>query len=201
SAGSLAGGLWASGMDAGALAAELVSLRRADFWDPGLPLGGLLRGKKFRERLRLLLTRLGVERIEQTPTTFVPIVHDVLRRVPLALQEGPLVESIVASCTVPAMFRPVWSQGRLLVDGGVSDRCGFTALQDDRRVLLHFLPSRRKRLSLGTPTAQPTEVPGAQSLMLVTPNLPKVTPFALEQGPIAYTRAYDYAQRWLDDAV
>ncbi|MEM6296657.1 MAG: patatin-like phospholipase family protein, partial [Myxococcota bacterium] len=122
SAGSLAGGLWASGMDAGALAAELVSLRRADFWDPGLPLGGLLRGKKFRERLRLLLTRLGVERIEQTPTTFVPIVHDVLRRVPLALQEGPIVESIVASCTVPAMFRPVWSQGRLLVDGGVSDR-------------------------------------------------------------------------------
>lgn len=197
SAGALAGGLWASGMDAGLLAEELVSLRREDFWDPGIPLGGLLRGKKFRNRLAMLLGRLGIERIEQTPLRFSPIVHDVLRRKPLALREGPLDEAIVASCTVPLMFRPVVSQGRLLVDGGVSDRCGFTALDGDRRVLLHFLPSRR-RVKWGAPAPVPTEVPGAESLLLLTPDLPKVTPFALEQGPVAYTRTYDHVQRWLD---
>ena len=204
SAGSLAGGLWASGMDAGTIADELVSLRRADFWDPGLPLGGLLRGKKFRSRLGLLLNRLGIERIEQTPTDFAPIVHDVLRRKPLALREGPLDEAIVASCTVPAMFRPVLSGGRLLVDGGVSDRCGFTGLdptsEGGGRVLLHFLPSRR-RVKWGAPAPVPTEVPGAQSLLLLTPDLPKVTPFALEHGPVAYTRTYEHAQRWLDEPV
>ena len=42
SAGALAGGLWASGLSAAELAEELVRLRRVDFWDPGLPLGGLL---------------------------------------------------------------------------------------------------------------------------------------------------------------
>jgi len=198
SAGSLAGGLWASGMDAGAIADELVSLRRQDFWDPGLPLGGLLRGKKFRDRLGLLLRRLGISNIEQTPTAFAPIVHDVLRRKPVALREGPLDEAIVASCTVPAMFRPVLSRGRVLVDGGVSDRCGFTALDGDRRVLLHFLPSRR-RVKWGARAPTPTEVPGAESLLLLTPDLPKVSPFALDQGPLAYTRAYEHVQRWLEE--
>ncbi|MGH1345234.1 MAG: patatin-like phospholipase family protein [Nannocystales bacterium] len=200
SAGSLAGGLWASGMEAGTLADELVSLRREDFWDPGLPLGGLLRGRKFREHLGLLLGRLGVERIEQTPLRFSPIVHDVLRRKPVALNEGLLSEAIVASCTVPVMFRPVLSQGRVLVDGGVSDRSGFTALDGDERVLLHFLPSRRK-VKWGAPAPVPTEVPGAQSLLLVTPDLPKVTPFRLEQGALAYTRTYEHAQRWLGETV
>lgn len=200
SAGSLAGGLWASGMDAGSIADELVSLRRADFWDPGLPLGGFLRGKKFRARLSTLLARVGVERIEQTPTRFAPVVHDVFRRKPLALREGLLDEAIVASCTVPGMFRPVWSGRRMLVDGGVSDRCGFTALQDDSRVLLHFLPSRR-RVKWGAPAPVPTEVPGVQSQVLLTPDLPKVTPFALDQGPLAYARTYEHAQRWLDELV
>ncbi len=200
SAGSLAGGLWASGMDAGTLADELVSLRREDFWDPGLPLGGLLRGKKFRDRLGLLLGRLGVERIEQTPLSFSPIVHDVLRRKPLALSEGLLGEAIVASCTVPVMFRPVVSQGRLLVDGGVSDRSGFTALDGDERVLLHFLPSRRK-VKWGAPAPVPSEIPGADLMLLVTPDLPKVTPFRLEQGPLAYSRTYEHAQRWLGETV
>lgn len=200
SAGSLAGGLWASGMDAGAIADELVSLRREDFWDPGLPIGGLLRGKKFRDHLGLLLGRLGIERIEQTPLEFSPVVHDVLRRKPLALREGRLDEAIVASCTVPLMFRPVWSEGRLLVDGGVSDRNGFTALDGDERVLLHFLPSRRK-VKWGAPAPMPEEVPGADSLLLVTPDLPKVTPFRLEEGAVAYARTYEHAQRWLDETV
>ncbi len=198
SAGSLAGGLWASGMDAGTIADELVSLRREDFWDPGLPLGGLLRGKKFRDRLELLLGRLGIARIEQTPLRFSPIVHDVLRRKTLALQEGPLAEAIVASCTVPIMFRPVWSQGRVLVDGGVSDRSGFAALDGDTRVLLHFLRSRR-RVKWGAPAPVPATVPGADALLLVTPDLPKVTPFRLDQGPLAYAHTYEHAQRWLDE--
>jgi hypothetical protein len=47
----------------------------------------------------------------------------------------------------------------------------------------------------------PTEVPGVQSQVLLTPDLPKVTPFALDQGPLAYARTYEHAQRWLDEPV
>ena len=55
SAGALAGGLWSSGMSADELEAELRSLSRDKFWDPGLPIGGLLKGLKFDRLLRDLL--------------------------------------------------------------------------------------------------------------------------------------------------
>jgi hypothetical protein len=91
------------------------------------------------------------------------------------------------------MFRPIWSGGRLLVDGGVSDRIGRSAL-DDRspRVLLHFLPSRRRNAE-----PAPTRVPAGDGHVLVTPGLPRVTPFRLEHGPTAYERTYEHARRWL----
>ncbi|MCA9636687.1 MAG: patatin-like phospholipase family protein, partial [Myxococcales bacterium] len=55
SAGALAGGLWSAGLDVSEITDELVGLRRGDFWDPGLPLGGLLRGDKFAAKLASLI--------------------------------------------------------------------------------------------------------------------------------------------------
>src|SRR5690606_38887683 len=63
SAGALAGGLWASGLSAAELAEELLRLRRDDFWDPGLPLGGFLKGGKFAAKLRSLLDARGVSQV------------------------------------------------------------------------------------------------------------------------------------------
>src|SRR5262245_21144563 len=50
SAGALVAGLWAAGLDAPAIEAELRRLRRADFWDPR-PGAGLLAGRLFRRKL------------------------------------------------------------------------------------------------------------------------------------------------------
>lgn len=197
SAGALAGGLWCSGLDADALGAELSALRRADFWDPGLPLGGLLKGRKFTQKLGELLRDSGVRQIEQCGRPFAAVVHDVLARRPVALDHGPIDTAIVASCAVPLMFRPVLSGRRVLVDGGVSDRCGTTALGETSRVLLHYLPSRR-RVGWGAAGQAPTSVARAQSLVLVTPDLPKVTPFRLDFGPVAQHRTREHFERWLD---
>ena len=194
SAGALAGGLWASGLSAQRLARELLALRREDFWDPGPPLGGLLRGRKFAGLLDQLLGEAGVSRLEDCRVPFTAIAHDVLRGSTLALDRGPISVAIRASCTVPFMFRPVWSEGRLLVDGGVSDRSGFTALRTGERVLFHHLPSRRP----GAPPS-PEAVPGADAQMLVTPWLPRVTPFRLGQGRTALERTRHYVRCWLNE--
>ena len=195
SAGALAGGLWSSGMEAATIADELSRLRRADFWDPGVPVGGLLRGRKFATKLRSVLAPTGVERIEHCPVPFSAVAHDVLRRRSLVFDRGPIDLAIRASCTVPLMFRPIWSGGRLLVDGGVSDRIGRTAMSGSNdRVLLHYLPSRRRN-----PEPTPTQPPGGNGHVLVTPGLPRVTPFRLEQGPEAYARTYEHTRRWLDE--
>ncbi len=194
SAGALAGGLWASGLSADALAAELLSLRREEFWDPGLPLLGLLKGRKFNALLRRVLARSGVEQVEHCPVPFTAIVHDVVRHRCVPLDRGRLDLAIQASCTVPLMFRPLWVEGRLLVDGGVTDRVGLRAIESDERVLIHYLPSRRR---LGASRqAMPPSVPGRR-LTVVTPNLPRVSPFRLRQGPIALRRTRAYMTHWL----
>lgn len=200
SAGALAGGLWASGLPAAKLEGELCRLRREDFWDPGPPFGGLLRGLKFQAKLRSLLDPLGVERIESCKTPFSAIVHDVIARRPLALDRGALDLAIRASCAVPLMFRPIWHQRRLLVDGGVSDRSGVIALQPGERVLLHYLPSRRK-ITLGPKPTAPTTWREPERFTLITPDLPRVTPFHLPAGPLALRKTRDHVRRWLDERV
>lgn len=195
SAGALAGGLWASGVGAATLGRELVALRRTDFWDPGLPLGGLLAGRKFRRKLSELLG--GVHAFEDCPVEFRAVAHDVAARRSVVMDRGPLAVAIVASCTVPLMFRPVFHGGRVLVDGGVSDRYGLTALPAGERVLMHDLPSRRT-LRWGKPCPLPTSVPGCPGPVLRTPDLPKVSPFALHHGPLALQRTREHAERWLD---
>jgi NTE family protein len=126
---------------------------------------------------------------------FTAIVHDVIRWRCVALDHGRLDLAIQASCTVPLMFRPLWVDGRLLVDGGVSDRAGLTAVEPTERVLMHYLPSRRRMFR--PRRSPPCELPG-QRLMVVTPDLPRVTPFRLDQGPVALRRTREHVGRWLD---
>lgn len=194
SAGALAGGLWASGLSAESLASELLGLRREDFWDPGLPLGGLLRGRRFAAELHRVLAPTGVRAIEDCPVAFVAIAHDVLARRTLAVDHGDLALAIRASCTVPLMFRPVWSRRRLLVDGGVSDRIGRTALAADERVLVHYIPSRRRWRRGGS-----TDLDGlGPAQVLVTPGVPALGPFALGEARRAFEVTRDHAHAWLE---
>jgi len=196
SAGALAGGLWAAGLSAERIATELLALRRQDFWDPGLPLGGLLRGRKFDAELRRVLAPSGIDLVERCPTPFVSIAHDVVRRRTFAVQDGDLATAIRASCTVPLMFRPIVWRGRLLVDGGVSDRIGRSALTPGERVLVHWIPSRSRWRRLPPPT-----LPGVDAEIIVTPGVPALGPFALGEAARALevTRAHMHA--WLRESI
>lgn len=197
SAGALAGGAWASGLPAGALEEALLALRRSEFWDPGLPLGGLLKGRLFSSKLLEVLRPTGVRRVEETPVPFTPVVHDVLRRRAVSLERGAVDLAIRASCCVPLLFRPVRLEGRLLVDGGVSDRPGLSALRPGERALLHHLvPHERRRRD--RPPAAP---PGVAALVLTVPDLPLVTPFTLERGREALARARAHAVAWLEQSA
>ena len=196
SAGALAGGLWASGLGARELEETLVGLRRGDFWDPGLPLGGLLRGEKFAGLLHGLLDARGVSTVEQCPTPFATVVYELAGRRTRVLERGRLAPAIQASCTVPLMFRPIRHEGRLLVDGGVGDRDGETALAADERVLQHRLISRSPWQRFTRGISDMSERPGRKVMRIDT--LPRVSPFRLEWGPRALATAREATLRWLD---
>jgi NTE family protein len=194
SAGALAGGLWAAGLSAERIATELLALRRQDFWDPGLPLGGLLRGRKFDAELRRVIAPTGIDRVEQCPTPFVSIAHDVVGRRTLAVHDGDLATAIRASCTVPLMFRPIVWRGRVLVDGGVSDRIGRIALEPGERVLMHWIPSRSRWRRA---PMSPAELPGVDAQIMVTPGVPPLGPFALADAARALDVTREHTRAWL----
>lgn len=200
SAGALAGGLWAAGLSGRDLEEAFNSLSRSDFWDPGLPLGGLLRGRKFASLLDELLIPSGTETIEATRVPFVAVAHDVLARKTVSLERGRLEPAIRASCAVPLMFRPVRVDGRLLIDGGYSDRGGFVALADGERTLYHHLSHNSPWSGIAGPEEH--EIARVdERLTLIMPGLPRVTPFRLQRGRHAVDIARLAAARWLEGDV
>ena len=198
SAGALAGGLWSAGMKADVLKKELLALKRDDFWDPGLPIGGLLKGRKFDDRLRRFLKALDVADLQDSPTPFSPVVYEVVRRETRALRRGDMVSAIRASCAVPMMFRPVRMGLNFYVDGGLYDRAGQTALMPGESVLMHYLPSNSPWSGIVHRDARPGV---AQERCLTIQNLPKVSPFHLERGPDALEMARRETLLWLDEPI
>lgn len=85
---------------------------------PTVPWSGWSSGNAIR---RLLHSLLGDQRLEDLPIRFAAVATDLECGQPLALTHGPLVEAIRASLSVPGLFTPVWFDGHLCVDGGVSN--------------------------------------------------------------------------------
>jgi NTE family protein len=181
SAGALIGGLWAAGLSTEVMQRQLFALQRQDFWDPSLGVG-LLKGKRFSSILQSLLP---VKAFSECRTKLSVSIYDILARKTLALQSGPLAPAIQASCTVPGLFQPVWLNRRPLWDGGIFDRPGLLGLASHPRVLHHHLSSRSPWRKEGS--IQVTKKPGLVSLVIN--DLPRVGPFRLEVGKLAFEAA------------
>ena len=192
SAGALAGGIWAAGLPASALARELFSLRREEFWDPALG-WGLLKGARFRTRLDAVL------RVKTFDACRLPLrisVFDVRARQTLVLDSGELASAIQASCTLPGLFQPVLRGEGLYIDGGVVDRPAIAGLGEGERALLHYLPSQSPWRRLYRPAQTPAQV--ANRWTLASPGLPRVGPFSLQRGEQAFAAARAATQAALD---
>ena len=195
SAGALVGGLWAAGLDAVSLRDELLRLRREDFWDPRPGLG-LLHGELFRARLDALV------RGKHIADCRVPVaisVFDVWTRATRTIDRGPLGDAMQASCTVPFLFHPRWIEGRPVLDGGILDRPGLHGVPAGERVFFHHLASRSPWRRRGGVSMQ---IPSRASMTtLVIEGLPRVGPFRLPNGAIAFERARNAARVALDRPV
>ncbi|MCH7227873.1 patatin-like phospholipase family protein [Haloferula sp. A504] len=164
SAGALAGALWAGGLRGEDLEREINSLsfRRA-FFDLGVLLrlpgvltwsyaNGIFGGTRMRKRLGRLIGDRRLEAI--TDPSLEVAVANLSRRSGEVRREGPLVELVLASMSMPVLYRPRLVDGEWLADGGVSDAIPFSHWLDDPgvdRILVHEIDyplERSQRMSL-----------------------------------------------------
>lgn len=209
SAGALVTGLWAAGLSAAKIRDRLFSLRRQDFWDVDPTLGllhrlggsatgfGLLRGEAFLSLLQSSLTELGVQRLADCRMRLRVVAYDIDRRATCVLSEPdlPIAAALRASCSFPGMFQPIRIGGARYLDGGIGDRAGISVATADRPVLFHHLVPRSPWRAIHRSQNQPPSRP--QLIVLAEPQLPRLGPFRLERGRLAYELAYAMAKRAL----
>lgn len=195
SAGALVSGIWASGTSAKVIGETLLALRREDFWDPSIGFG-LLRGELFRARLDALL---GATTFEACRAKLAVSVYDVLSRRTRVIDKGALRPAIQASCTLPVLFQPLRHEGTWLLDGGIEDRPGLLGMPEGERVLFHHLEARSFWRKKGSSSIA---IPRRQHLIsLVLGELPRVSPFHLDEGRRAFAIAQERTRAALDRPI
>ena len=122
SMGAVVGGVYASGVSAERMFEIIKSLKKRDIISinpAALSQMAILRSGKVNS---LLCEHLAVKNIEDFPIKFCCVATDLLSGKPYVFDSGDAATAIRASSTIPAVFRPVRYEDKLLVDGGCTCR-------------------------------------------------------------------------------
>jgi NTE family protein len=82
---------------------------------------GLVAGEQLETTMRRLIRSSDVVRFDDLPIPFRAVATDLVSGEPVVLSEGELSQAVRASLSVPIALAPVRLDGRVLVDGALSD--------------------------------------------------------------------------------
>lgn len=123
SMGSVVGGCYALGMSAEKMHKIVMKLKFSDIFDLSInPYhnGALLATKKMRKQLEKYLKDY---KFNQTAIPFTCVATDLIKgQTYLFKDEENMLDGIMASSTIPGVFKPLEYNGMTLVDGGVKCR-------------------------------------------------------------------------------
>jgi len=130
-----------------------LGLKSGDFRLPK----GLISGQKLNQTLRrLTLPVAASNRFDDLPTPFRAVATDLETGEAVVLADGDLVTAMRASISAPGVFIPVEKDGRMLVDGGLSENLPIDiarAMGVDRLIVVDVgfpLQTRERLQSVGT---------------------------------------------------
>src|SRR3989338_6602890 len=92
--------------------------KTASFFVVVLPKSGLLDGARVSELVR---AHIHADSIEALPKPFAAVATDIVSGEEVIIRSGDVIEAVRASLSVPGIFTPVRSNGRILVDGGITN--------------------------------------------------------------------------------
>ncbi len=128
SAGSIAGALYADGMEPKEILDALTSKKILDYLDFTLPKTGLVKMTGFEKTLQKQLKALYFEDLRIPLKVFAVNIQTGEYK---CFEKGPLVIAVKASSSIPIIFPPVLIEKELYVDGGLLNNFPVEPLIDE----------------------------------------------------------------------
>lgn len=159
SMGALVGGLTSAGRLED-FASWAVALRRSDvlrLLDPKLSAPGMLAADRLLDSMHDVFAD---QLIEDLPIPFTAVATDLAARREVWFQSGPLRAAVRASIAIPGVFTPVMLNGRVLVDGGLTNPVPVdptVAVASDLTVAVNLNGPRRRETASPTPQSAAPE--------------------------------------------
>ncbi len=123
SMGSVVGACYALGMSPDEMIKEVEKLKFSEIFDLSInPIknGALLRAKKLRKKLQKYFKGYTFDDLK---IPFCAVATDLVTGDPIALKgKDKVLDGVVASSSIPGVFKPVEMGDKLLVDGGITRR-------------------------------------------------------------------------------
>lgn len=119
SIGALVGAFFAAGHSIDQLIKISRAFKKKYFLDFTIPKLGLISGNRIKEFIRIFTYNKNIEDLDLPLAVIATDVHTGEK---VVFTSGPIHERVRASISIPGIFVPEMVEGRLLFDGGVSDR-------------------------------------------------------------------------------
>ncbi|MCP3741744.1 patatin-like phospholipase family protein [Rossellomorea sp. BNER] len=127
SMGALVASFYGVGHDINHLYKLSTAFKRKYYLDFTVPKMGFIAGKRIKEFIRLFTHNKQIEELK-IPVSIV--ATDLKTGEKVIFTSGPIAEAVRASIAIPGIFVPEKVNGRLLVDGGVSDRVPVSVVKE-----------------------------------------------------------------------
>ena len=153
-------------------------------------------------------------RLEDTAVPFHVIATDLLTGMETRLSKGDLVEAVLASAAIPGIFPPIEWEGRLLVDGGVSNNTPVSHCRTLGAKTIYVLPTGNACALRRPPRSAMGVVLHSMSLLVMQRLILEIDyhredsqlivlppPCPLDVQPIDFSRADELIRRGRQDAM
>lgn len=215
SAGSVIAVLYAAGVPLDKMASLFDNKGFTDFAGLSMGDGGLMRIDKFKKFIMQTINKVGTyKNIEDLPLPTYIGATDFDNGLAVEFHSGPIGERMVASCSIPIIFKPVRIGGINYVDGGVLRNHPAWIIRDKCRHLIGVNVSPMRigggkantlmEAALRTynlmAKAHQAEDMGLCDLSVQTPELSTYKVFDLKNIKAVVTSGYIHTRRALKDA-
>jgi NTE family protein len=133
SAGALAGVLYSDGNTPKEIHKIMNSGSRLDFMRPALPREGLL---QIGGVIKILKSCLHAKTFEELKIPLFVTATDLNNGKAVYFSKGDLLDAVIASASIPVLFRPVIINGICYVDGGVLDNLPVRPIENKCKILI-----------------------------------------------------------------